>query len=57
MALSKEEISEIKLGVNKAKKKVMAFAFAKKRKDGGKDPKGPDLRGGLILRVRGPTQS
>jgi hypothetical protein len=38
MALSKDEIAEIKDGVNKAKKKAMAFAFAKKRKDGGKDP-------------------
>jgi hypothetical protein len=38
MALSKEEIDTIKEGVNKARKKSMAFAFAKKRKDGRKDP-------------------
>ena len=38
MALSKEELKEIKDGVNKAKKKSMAFAYAKTRKDGSKDP-------------------
>jgi hypothetical protein len=38
MALSKEEIDTIKDGVNKARKKSMAFAFAKKRKDGSKEP-------------------
>ena len=38
MALSKEELNDIKTGVNMAKKKSMAFAYAKTRKDGTKDP-------------------
>ena len=38
MAISKEELQTIKNGVNKAKKKPMAFAFAKGRKDGAKEP-------------------
>ena len=38
MAMTKDELDSIKLGVNKAKKRAMAFGFAKSRKDGGNDP-------------------
>ena len=38
MALSKEELKDIKKGVDLAKKKAMPFAYAKTRTDGSKDP-------------------